>query len=72
VERAERLKPRLVETRIDPVRLVEPVADTSAHLRWRMESLAPAGSLSDRLLRAGDSIVLDFGTHVVGHLKRFV
>jgi len=34
-----------------------------------MEPLAPAASLSQRLLRAGDSIVLDFGTHVVGYLS---
>ncbi|HTQ53517.1 MAG TPA: hypothetical protein VMI94_03590 [Bryobacteraceae bacterium] len=67
LETAERLKPRLRATAVDPVRLVRPEADSDAFLRWRME---PAGgaALRERLMRRGDWVILDFGRHLTGHL----
>jgi alpha-L-rhamnosidase len=67
VELAEALKPRLLETTRTPVGIVQPVADSASFLRWKMDPVAPAAALGDRLLRAGDSVVLDFGAHLTGH-----
>jgi alpha-L-rhamnosidase len=65
---AERLKPTLHQTRRTPVNLVRPVAAPETFLRWRMEPLGPAARASERLLKGGESITLDFGTHLTGHL----
>ncbi|MGA2325827.1 MAG: glycoside hydrolase [Bryobacteraceae bacterium] len=69
VEIAEGLKPRLRETKRVPVALVQPVADSTRILRWRMEDVAPASTLHERLMGRGDALVLDFGGHLTGYLS---
>ncbi len=66
---AERLKPSLRRTLRAPVAVVQPTADPSAFLRWRMDRVAAAESLRERLLKAGDTVVLDFGTHLTGYFS---
>ena len=66
---AESLKPRLREAVKLPLSLVQPVADPAAFLRWRMEPIAPAAALGERLLRDGGAVILDFGAHLTGHLS---
>jgi hypothetical protein len=68
LETAERLKPRLHATAVAPVDMVKPVADASQFLRWRVERIGAASALRDRLMRRGDSAILDFGRHLTGHL----
>jgi alpha-L-rhamnosidase len=68
VAEAERLKPSLTRTVHGPASVVEPVADAGAFLRWRMNRLAPAESIESRLFKPGESVILDFGTHLTGHL----
>ena len=69
VEIAEGLKPHLRETKRLPVALVQPVANPAQVLRWRMEHVAPAGALHQRLMGRGDALVLDFGGHLTGYLS---
>jgi hypothetical protein len=69
VEVAEGLKPRLRETKRVPVALVQPVADSTRILRWRMQDVAPASALHQRLMGRGDALVLDFGGHLTGRLS---
>ena len=69
LELAEALKPRLREAMKAPVSIVQPVADPAAFLRWRMEPIAPASALPDRLLRDGGVVILDFGAHLTGHIS---
>jgi hypothetical protein len=66
---AESLRPELVETEQAPLRLVRAVPDPSAPLLWRMETEAPAAELGSRVLRKGDSVILDFGGHRTGNLS---
>src|SRR5918994_2336154 len=66
---AERLKPTLHRQSTAPVSLVRPVAAPEAFLRWRMEPVGAAASLSERLLKPGDSVTLDFGTHLTGYVN---
>jgi alpha-L-rhamnosidase len=66
---AESLKPSLSETDERPVALVRPVPDSALVLRFRMETEAPAAALGERLLGKGDSFILDFGGHRMGHLS---
>jgi len=68
IQTAEALKPQLHSTTKIPVSIVNPVSDTTKFLQWRMEADAPAGTLRDRLMRRHDSVILDFGEHITGHL----
>ena len=69
VKIAESLKPRLRETVCKPVALVQAVADPSKFLRWRMEPVATAAELPNRLLKRDDTFILDFGRHMAGFLE---
>ena len=68
VATAERLKPSLARTVHVPASIVEPTADSTAFLRWRMTRSAAADAIESRLFKPGDAIVLDFGTHLTGYL----
>jgi alpha-L-rhamnosidase len=68
-QKAESLTPALVETEQLPVSLVRAVPAPDAPLRFRMESEAPAGSLSARQLKRGDSVIVDFEGHRTGFLS---
>jgi alpha-L-rhamnosidase len=65
---AESLKPKLGEIVLKPASLVQPAADPAAFLQWRMEPGGPVSELAGRTLHHGDSFILDFGTHLTGHL----
>jgi alpha-L-rhamnosidase len=65
---AERLKPHLRRTTKSPVSLVRPVAAPETFLRWRIDAIGPAAALPERLLKPGDSVTLDFGTHLTGYV----
>jgi len=67
VAKAEALKPRLRAVSKRPVRLVNPVSDTTRFFQWRMEEAGAAAGLRDRLMGKHDSAVLDFGEHLTGH-----
>ena len=64
---AESLTPRLNATPVAPAGIVSMVADPAAFLRWRVEQVSPPEALSQRLLRRGDTAVIDFGRHLTGH-----
>jgi alpha-L-rhamnosidase len=66
---AESLKPALHEEIQRPFAVVNPVADASIYLRWRMEVVSPAAALEDQTFRPGDQFILDFGHHRTGYLS---
>jgi len=66
---AESLRPELIETEQLPIRLVRAVSDPSLPLLWRMETDAQAGELGSRVLKKGDSFILDFGGHRTGNFS---
>lgn len=68
VAAAERLKPTLQRAPRPPIRIVRPEAAPDTFLRWRMTEAGPADTLKTRLLKGGDSVTLDFGTHLTGYL----
>ncbi|MFM6852875.1 MAG: hypothetical protein ACKOUM_02200, partial [Sphingopyxis sp.] len=63
---AQSLVPQLRQDVQAPIHLVQPVADSAAALRFRMDAQGPAAGLADRLLGKGDSFILDFGGHRTG------
>lgn len=65
IDKAEALKPTLIETIVPPVAIVEPVADEDPFRRWRM--MPVDAELDGYLMRDGDSVTLDFGDHLTGH-----
>ena len=66
---AESLKPPLSRTPVTPVGIVRIAADPTQFLHWRAERVSPPEALSERLLRRGDSAIIDFGRHLTGHLS---
>jgi alpha-L-rhamnosidase len=67
--RAQSLLPQLHETEQSPLTLVRAVAAADLPLRFRMETDAPATDLARRVLRKGDSVIVDFGGHRTGYLS---
>ncbi len=66
---AESLKPRLHPTPVMPAGIVQMAPDPTQFLHWRAERVSPPEALSERLLRRGDSAIVDFGRHLTGHLS---
>ncbi len=65
---ADKLKPKLHETPVMPRSIVNPIADSARFLRWRMDTVSPASALRERVMRNGDTVILDFGEYLTGHL----
>jgi alpha-L-rhamnosidase len=63
---AESLEPRIYTTPVTPTGIVQMAADPAQFLHWRAERVAPPEALSERLLRRGDSVIVDFGRHLTG------
>ncbi|PKE29409.1 sugar hydrolase [Rahnella sp. AA] len=61
------LLPALRQTRLQPVELVDVIAEASQALGWKTMRCALPASLLQRELAAGDEIIVDFGTHCVGY-----
>lgn len=70
LETAQTLTPMLLHEHIPPVRCVRVVADAAAFQGWLVapDASTPA-SLAQTPLVKGDSIILDFGQHLVGRLS---
>lgn len=69
IQKAAELKPALRKTTVEPVSIVNVVADPNTFLQWRVEPISPAAAVADRVMRHGDSVVLEFGRHLVGYLS---
>jgi len=67
--RAQSLTPTLHETEQAPLNLVRAIAAAELALRFRMDIEGPAGGLAKRVLRKGDSVIVDFGGHRTGYLS---
>lgn len=75
ITKAEKLKPLLAEVSQEPCAEVRIVSDPQAFQGWRAETVQGftadqgEGALRDRIFHAGDSVILDFGEHLVGYLQ---
>jgi alpha-L-rhamnosidase len=67
--KAEAFKPKLIETVQLPLGLIQPVEDKSQALGWRIEAVATADEIAGKVLKKGDSFIIDFGGHRTGNLS---
>jgi len=67
--KAEQLIPSMIETRVEPVRLVDVHEDAQAVQGWSARAAGDAGAIKTGAYGKGDSFVLDFGDHLVGYLR---
>ncbi|MFA6288923.1 MAG: hypothetical protein WC661_16195 [Opitutaceae bacterium] len=65
---AENAKPRLHHREARPIRAVEGVSNPEAHQHWEMLDQGPTSLVCERTWRGGESFILDFGVHIVGHV----
>ncbi|MCU0771144.1 MAG: hypothetical protein MUE94_05135 [Verrucomicrobia bacterium] len=69
LDEAERLKPALHSEAVSPVHEARFVDDAAAFQGWRAAAGCSLVDLASRELSEGDSVDLDFGTHLVGSLE---
>lgn len=69
IAKSEAAKPKLVKRDLAPVRLVRMERDAGAFQGWRAVEAAKGDACLDRRLHAGETMVLDFGEHLVGRLS---
>ncbi len=66
---AERLKPELKHWIVPAVSIVEPCRDENAWQKTRMQTVAPAAALTERLWGNREHFFLDFGESTVGRIR---
>jgi alpha-L-rhamnosidase len=69
LQKAQRLTPELHKSVQEPLRLVSVVKNRAAFQGWKIVPAGDVASISARQLAAGDSIIVDFGEHGVGHFQ---
>ena len=67
IEKAEKYKPQLLHTDKKPLSVVEVVEQPSAFQGFGVKKLSDVSF--PITLKSGDSIILDFGEHVVGYVS---
>lgn len=67
LEKAEALKPVLIETTRQPQSLVTLVKDTAAFQGWNAVKAAPVDSLYAASFKTQSGVVVDFGEHLTGY-----
>ncbi|WP_337031712.1 sugar hydrolase [Paenibacillus illinoisensis] len=68
LDQAKRLTPELHRQNVYPERMVSVVQDEDAFQGWGVEQVGSAAQVYDQILKKGDCITLDFGTHHVGYV----
>ncbi|GAB1154690.1 hypothetical protein YWY31_07150 [Paenibacillus illinoisensis] len=68
LDQAKRLTPELHQQNVYPERMVSVVQDEDAFQGWSVEPVGSAAQVYDQILKKGDCITLDFGTHHVGYV----
>ncbi|WP_284236946.1 sugar hydrolase [Paenibacillus glycanilyticus] len=68
VDKAEALIPELKTCEVEPEAVVDIVADEAAFQSWRVDR-AEDQAWKERVLGKGDSLILDFGDHLVGYIS---
>lgn len=68
LEKAEQLRPALLERTVRPFRTVEGIADPAAYQGYTVRDVEPCADTLSRAYGNGDAFTLDFGDHCVGYL----
>lgn len=66
---AQALTPQLQQREFRPLAVVEPEGDPAAFQGWRMRTVGAVAEVEARCWRVGESVVFDFGEHLVGHVS---
>lgn len=69
VDKAEGLIPRLHENTVFPKHVIQVISDDKAFQGWKVEPVYLIDRLPSRSFGPGDSFILDFGDHLVGHVQ---
>lgn len=68
IEIAGSLKPKLIQSKVYPEKLVEIIHDENAIHGWKTEKAGRVEEIKEKCYGKGDSFILDFGNHEVGFL----
>lgn len=67
LQKAESLKPKLVETKVKPVHAVTMIKDPQAFQGWRTDKTIPIDSVYAKSFKTQSGVILDFGQHLTGY-----
>jgi alpha-L-rhamnosidase len=69
LKKAKQLLPALSHHRTYPAEIIELQKDAQVWLGWKTSSISSANNLPNLRLQKSDTLILDFGRHVVGYLQ---
>jgi alpha-L-rhamnosidase len=69
IEKANELMTPLFEEKLEPIGTVETKKDRNSIHGWKAVTVEPIQSLKTHAFGKGDSVIVDFGEHVVGFLS---
>ncbi|WP_078544634.1 alpha-L-rhamnosidase-related protein [Litchfieldia alkalitelluris] len=69
LEKADQLLTPLLEEKQEPLQLVETTKNDDYIHGWKTETVGPIEALQDRSLGKGESVIIDFGDHLVGYVS---
>ncbi|MFC4321447.1 alpha-L-rhamnosidase-related protein [Litchfieldia salsa] len=69
IDKANDLLTPLLEEKVEPIGIVETKKDQDYIHGWKAEKVEAIQSLKNHALGKGDSVIVDFGEHLVGYLS---
>lgn len=69
LDKAERLKPKLTQTIIQPVGIVEMVEDSNSFQGWKAKPVSTPGTLYKTSFKKTNNVTIDFGNHYTGYFS---
>ncbi len=69
LKQAKQLMPTLSHRSSYPQNIIRISKDTNIWLGWKKNIISPADKLAELKLNKGDTVILDFGRHIVGYLQ---
>ncbi|HEY4432635.1 MAG TPA: sugar hydrolase [Paenibacillus sp.] len=69
IDKAEQLKPSLIEANVQPLQTIEVFSDKHVFQGWGTQIADSIESVYSQSYGKGDSFILDFGSHFVGYLS---
>lgn len=69
ITKAEELMPQFFEQTVQPKHIIDVIPDSNVIHGWKVNTIEAADNMTNKNYGKGDTVVLDFGTHLVGYLS---
>ncbi|MFV2050328.1 sugar hydrolase [Metabacillus sp. YM-086] len=69
ITKAEELMPQFFEKKVQPKHIIDVIPNSTVIHGWEVNNIDAADNMTNHNYGKGDTVVLDFGTHLVGYLS---